>query len=237
MQDSSLPKTTPTPSVQPTTAHKFPASTTAQSSQQSNKKKKPTTKPANKDNSGSSSDEERWLEKIKDPKMMTARQRAMYDRENVDKEFVVPPEALVSLPTGYKEKVLTAEAIERAQVKSAKRKMLADEKREKDKRKTMDRLLKKQESKLNRVNKSRQLKPGVPIITYKSTREGCLLILPPDFNLQLGGGAPHTQDESEKKSPLCGVCQKESRRYDCSKTNVPLCSLQCYQENLRRVIV
>lgn len=38
--------------------------------------------------------------------MMTARQRAMYDRENnAEKDFMVPPETLMSLPTGYKEKV------------------------------------------------------------------------------------------------------------------------------------
>jgi INO80 complex subunit B len=38
-----------------------------------------------------------------------------------------------SLPVGYKEKVMTAEAIQKAALKSQKRKQLADEKREKDK--------------------------------------------------------------------------------------------------------
>jgi hypothetical protein len=37
------------------------------------------------------------------------------------------------LPVGYKEKVMTAEAIQKAALKSQKRKQLADEKREKDK--------------------------------------------------------------------------------------------------------
>lgn len=61
-----------------------------------------------------SSDEERWLKAIetgkldevddelkkitkKDPKMMTARQRAMFDRKTDNKEFI---EELVALPSG-----------------------------------------------------------------------------------------------------------------------------------------
>jgi len=39
----------------------------------------------------------------------------------------------ISLSVGYKEKVMTAEAIQKAALKSQKRKQLADEKREKDK--------------------------------------------------------------------------------------------------------
>lgn len=66
-----------------------------------------------KDDPGSS-DEERWLKAIetgkldevddelkkitkKDPKMMTARQRAMFDRKTDNKEFT---EELVALPSG-----------------------------------------------------------------------------------------------------------------------------------------
>lgn len=65
---------------------------------------------------------------------MTARQRAMYERNTDSKEFNPANEMLMSLPTGYKEKVMTAEAIQKAQLKSQKRKQLADEKREKDKK-------------------------------------------------------------------------------------------------------
>lgn len=73
----------------------------------------------NKDEPGSS-DEERWLKAIetgkldevddelkkitkKDPKMMTARQRAMFDRKTDNKEFT---EELVALPSGIFELVL-----------------------------------------------------------------------------------------------------------------------------------
>lgn len=63
---------------------------------------------------------------------MTARQRAMFERKT-DTEPNPAVEQLMSLPTGYKEKVMTAEAIQKAALKSLKRKQLADEKREKDK--------------------------------------------------------------------------------------------------------
>lgn len=70
---------------------------------------------SNKDDPGSS-DEERWLKAIetgkldevddelkkikkKDPKTMTARQRAMFDRKSDNKEFI---EELVALPSGIK---------------------------------------------------------------------------------------------------------------------------------------
>lgn len=63
---------------------------------------------------------------------MTARQRAMFERKT-DTEPHPGVEQLMSLPTGYKEKVMTAEAIQKAALKSLKRKQMADEKREKDK--------------------------------------------------------------------------------------------------------
>lgn len=123
---------------------------------------------------------------------------------------------------------MTAEAIERAQVKSAKRKQLADQKREKDRQKTMDRLLKKQESKMNKVSKTKQQRPGVPIITYKSTDEGSVVMFPANYDLGFGEGVP-TRTPPDPK--LCVMCDTP-KRYNCSKTNLPLCSFKCYKENL-----
>ncbi|XP_011337111.1 INO80 complex subunit B isoform X2 [Ooceraea biroi] len=152
--------------------------------------------------SGTSSEEERWLDAIesgkleevddelkkikpKDPKLMTARQRAMFERKT-DTEPNSGIEQLMSLPTGYKEKVMTAEAIQKAALKSLKRKQLADEKREKDKKKTMERLLKKQESKASKIiSKGKLSRRQVPLVTYRLTIEGSSISLPPgeDFPL------------------------------------------------------
>lgn len=190
--------------------------------------------------SGTSSEEERWLDaiesgkleqvddelkKIKDPKLMTARQRAMYER-SIEKD--VPCDALLALPTGYKEKVLTAEALEKAQLKSQKRKQLADEKREKDKRKTMDRLLKKQESKVTKVSKNRVAKVSVPVISYhNSAAHGPMLCFPKDAHFPL-------QPQKQTDPPVvvfCAICKDNQKRYNCSKTNIPLCSFKCYLAN------
>ncbi|XP_011175516.1 INO80 complex subunit B isoform X2 [Solenopsis invicta] len=196
--------------------------------------------------SGTSSEEERWLDAIesgkleevddelkkikpKDPKLMTARQRAMFERKT-DTEPNPGVEQLMSLPTGYKEKVMTAEAIQKAALKSLKRKQLADEKREKDKKKTMERLLKKQESKASKVvSKGRLSKRQVPLVTYRLTIEGSSISLPPGENFPLSPA----KERSPPKQILCGVNQcKNLKKYSCSKTGMPLCSLKCYKANL-----
>ncbi|KAM0732416.1 INO80 complex subunit B [Formica fusca] len=214
----------------------FPKATTKKKIPKSNKGK----------DSGTSSEEERWLDAIesgkleevddelkkikpKDPKLMTARQRAMFERKT-DTEPNSGVEQLMSLPTGYKEKVMTAEAIQKAALKSLKRKQLADEKREKDKKKTMERLLKKQESKASKViSKGRLSKQQVPLVTYRLTIEGSSISLPPGEDFPL---CP-TKEKIPPKQILCGVNQcGNPKRYSCSKTGVPLCSLQCYKTNL-----
>lgn len=172
-------------------------------------------------------DDELKKMKLKDPKMMTARQRAMYER-GTDKESN-PGEVLLALPSGYKEKVMTAEAIQKAALKSQKRKQLADEKREKDKKKTMERLLKKQESKnLRNTHKSR-VKSSEPMIVYKNTID--------EISLTLPFGVPFPMEEKYPMTlPKIVTCSIEGcenvKKYNCSRTGVPLCSLECYKNNI-----
>lgn len=172
--------------------------------------------------------------KPKDPKMMTARQRAMYDRGN-DKEPSPGGEVLLALPSGYKEKVMTAEAIQKAALKSQKRKQLADEKREKDKKKTMERLLKKQESKiLKGAPKCKTFRKAVPHITYRNTKDGIIVLMPPDVDYPIQ--AKYALDPP--KPVICGFSDCTNlKRYSCSRTGVPLCSLNCYQKNLLNVVL
>lgn len=196
--------------------------------------------------SGTSSEEERWLDAIesgkleevddelkkikpKDPKLMTARQRAMYER-NTDKEANLGSELLMALPTGYKEKIMTAEAIQKAQLKSQKRKQMADEKREKDKKKTMERLLKKQDSKsVMKANRNRFTKSQLPMITYVNTVEGATISLPPNVEFPLQPQKPI----DPPKPIICGIPNCTNvKRYNCSKTNIPLCSYRCYKMNV-----
>lgn len=202
--------------------------------------------------SGTSSEEERWLvaiesgkleqvddelKKIKDPKLMTARQRAMYER-NIDKEpspgsgACSGGDTLKSLPIGSKEKILSAEAIEKAQLKSQKRKQMADEKREKNKRETRDRLLKKQETKVTKMIKSKMIvKVEAPVVSYYMGTTGAYVSFPKDFEIPIKTQLPRPPPPPIQ---LCGICNEDKKRYNCSKTNVPLCSIQCYKLNLER---
>ncbi|KAK9891804.1 hypothetical protein WA026_016600 [Henosepilachna vigintioctopunctata] len=188
-----------------------------------------------------SSDEERWLTAIesgkledvddelkkikpKDPSLMTARQRAIYDRGSEGNTQSIP--TLMSLPTGYKEKVMTAEAIQKAAIKSQKRKQLADEKREKDKKKTMDRLLKKQDSKAAKMSRSKVMKTSVPVILYKQNLEATSMYFP-ENELPVFNSVTNTRPALKYCSMECG----NLRKYACSITGVSLCSLECYNKN------
>lgn len=198
--------------------------------------------------SGTSSEEERWLtaiesgkleevedvelRKMKDPKLMTARQRAMYDRNNETESAPGFTETLIALPTGYKEKEKpqTAEEIQKAALKILKRKQQADEKREKDKKKTMERLLKKQESKNRSSAKPKAAKETTPMISYKNTSEGGFIHLPVGVDFPLAAQTP-------KEPPPRQLCAIEGcgqpKVYNCSKTNLPLCSFACYRKNVQ----
>ncbi|XP_022919904.1 INO80 complex subunit B [Onthophagus taurus] len=192
-----------------------------------------------------SSDEERWLTAIesgkledvddelkkikpKDPALMTARQRAMYDRGLETSSGGTP--TLMSLPTGYKEKVMTAEAIQKAAIKSQKRKQMADEKREKDKKKTMERLLKKQESKVAKSVKAKTSKTSAPVVIYRQNVFGRTLTFPENMDFPL----KDCRIKEPPKPVLCSMNCGGLKRYSCSKTGVPLCSFECYKSNLKK---
>ncbi|OWR55332.1 INO80 complex subunit B isoform X1 [Danaus plexippus] len=211
----------------------------------------PKKKKAKGKDSGTSSEEERWLDAIKsgkleevdeelkkikpkDPKMMTARQRAMYER-GTDKDTGLGGEVLLALPSGYKEKVMTAEAIQKAALKSQKRKQMADEKREKDKKKTMDRLLKKQDSKnLKNAQKGKPIRKVEPMIVYKNSNAEIYLTFPPGIPFPLENKPPR-----EVPKPIkCSIKDCDNiKKYNCSKTGVPLCSLECYKKNMEIISV
>lgn len=201
-------------------------------------------KKRSKDKDGVSSDEERWLDalesgkleemddelkkiKPKDPKLMTARQRAMYERGS-ESAPSQSNETLLALPSGYKEKVMTAEAIQKAQLKSQKRKQQADEKREKDKKKTMERILKKQETK---QPKSASIKPNKdvpPLVSYKQTLDATTLF----FHNDVGCLMEPRKARDPPKPVFCSMGCGNRKKYSCAQTGAPLCSLRCYRKNI-----
>lgn len=195
------------------------------------------------------SEEERWLDAIesgkleevddelkrmKNPRLMTARQRAMLEKEKktdgTDDAFpVIPAEPLLSLPSGFKEKVVTKEMLAKKAMKTQKRREQAQEKREEDKKKTVDRLLKKQDSKVGKISRLKFSKKEIPMYSYINNQEMVSLSVPVAFPFPM-----EAQSERKKQGvKLCGVlgCSNQ-KKYSCSKTGVPLCSLQCYKVNI-----
>lgn len=207
--------------------------------QKSNSKKK-----KSKDKETPSSDEERWLDalesgkleemddelkkiKPKDPKLMTARQRAMYERGSESAPNAAN-DTLLALPSGYKEKVMTAEAIQKAALKSQKRKQQADEKREKDKKKTMERILKKQETKQPKTHNFRMNKDVPPLVSYKQNLEATTMF----FHQDLGVLIDEKRAMEPPKPVFCAMGCGNLKKYACAQTRAPLCSLKCYRKNI-----
>lgn len=86
---------------------------------------------------------------------------------------------------GYREKILTPEMLQKKAIKSQKRKQQADEKRENDKKRTMERLLKKHESKSKSNSKGRMAKKDVNNIIYISKDNNVSLLFPEGMDFPL----------------------------------------------------
>lgn len=127
---------------------------------------------------------------------------------------------------------MTAEAIQKAAIKSLKRKQLADEKREKDKKKTMERLLKKQDSKAAKQAKSKVVKSSIPAIVYKQNMEKTVMLFPEGFDYPLQCNKILQIPEKKYCCMDCGNLKK----YSCSRTGNPLCSLDCYKRHLLSMV-
>ncbi|BFZ19052.1 hypothetical protein BsWGS_22091 [Bradybaena similaris] len=190
---------------------------------------------AGSDDQYETSDEERWLDALekgnlnnygdigkKDPALLTARQKALLHGSQSD--------ALLQLPSGYKTVELTDEQKRRRQEKARRRRQQANEKIENDKNQTVDKLLKKQDSKNKRVAKARGGKrSNSPRVVYRNALDRITICLPPDVTFPLSPQTASPYPETE----LCAVdgCRNKKTSV-CSKTLVPVCSLQCYKKNL-----
>ncbi|XP_059166032.1 INO80 complex subunit B-like [Physella acuta] len=181
------------------------------------------------------SDEEKWLDALekgnldsyselakKDPSLLTARQKALLHGSQQDE--------LLQLPSGYKTVELTDEQKKKRQEKAKRRRQQANEKMENDKNQTVHKLLKKQDSKNKRAGKPRGGKRSTaPRIVYRNRLDGIYIHLPPDvpFPLTPQQAPPYPEPK------LCGVNGCTNLRTSiCSKTNIPVCSLECYKLNL-----
>lgn len=197
-----------------------------------------------KDDNDGSSEEERWLHAIeagtleevddelkkikqKDPKFMTARQRAMFGKKIEKDDISEQP-----VPRSSKEdvKIVSEKDADRVR-KNLKRKQLADKKRENDKKKTMEKLLRKTGNKSGKFAPKLRPKRTIPLILCVKTANLSEINLPVGYEFPLKAKKSIPYPTAEK----CGVpgCGND-KKYKCSVTGVPLCSLKCYKLNLSR---
>jgi len=156
------------------------------------------------------------------PRNLTVRQR--FKLEGIDSE-----DNLLSLDFGGKRKSETKENLAEKALKAQKRRNQESEKKEKIKKKTMDTLLKKKDAKIANFNKvTKPNNDNVPKISYVQNSSSTSLTFPScswEYPLK-------SQSGLEPPSPVsCCVCSTQ-KKYNCSKTGQPLCSLECYKINL-----
>eukprot|EP00105_Crassostrea_gigas_P004796 XP_011418138.1 PREDICTED: INO80 complex subunit B [Crassostrea gigas] len=165
-------------------------------------------------------DDSGMLKRSKDPKLMTARQRALIHGQQAE---------LLQLPSGYKTVELTEEQVEKRQQRAKKRRQQAQEKREKDKKQTLDRLLKKQEAKSKGPKMKGSRRSNVPRVRYINNKSEISISVPTGIQFPF----PPQRATPPKQAISCGVggCTNQ-KKYSCSKTGTPLCSLDCYKKNL-----
>lgn len=185
-----------------------------------------------------SDDERQWLDaleagtlddsgavkkKEKDPSLLTTRQKALLHGRQDNQ--------LLELPSGYRVPELTEEQIQRRQLRAKKRREQAYEKREKAKKQTVERLLKKQDTKTKGLKFRGNRRSRVPAFRYINKAD-CITLSTP-----LGYSFPFPSQKI-KPAPAVKRCGAPGcgnpKKYNCSKTGIPLCSLECYKKNLSR---
>jgi INO80 complex subunit B len=198
-----------------------------------------------------SDEEDEELKIMKDPKLMTRRQRALLESQTLKKnqEAMRVKELESAKKARLQERSsLDDEDLERMRVKATRRRQQAEEKKEEDKKQTIDRLLKKKDnsqkkgrelqSKSGRTagttTRSKQKLNQVPKMTYLNNEKGIYIVFPgtdiPDLGLPIKAEAFATipKDDEHLVCAQKGCGQK--RKYLCSKSKLPCCSLACYKE-------
>ncbi|XP_003384124.2 PREDICTED: INO80 complex subunit B-like isoform X1 [Amphimedon queenslandica] len=162
-----------------------------------------------------------YLPQAKDPNAMTARQRSMLGSKE---------EELLELPLMKmkSDEIESEEMLLKKTERNKKRRLQAIKRREKHKADTVQKLLQKQSTKKKDDDKKQAPQVlGPHIRYYDHVTKGTSLSVTP--GLQFPIHRPVSSPLPPPARPLCSVCSSNPKRYSDSKTNQPLCSLQCYR--------
>uniref|UniRef100_A0A1A7Y1I7 INO80 complex subunit B n=1 Tax=Iconisemion striatum TaxID=60296 RepID=A0A1A7Y1I7_9TELE len=179
-------------------------------------------------------EEERWLDALEkgelddngelkkevDESLLTARQKALLHKQQT--------QPLLELPMGYKEKEMTAEMMQKREERARKRRLQAAKKAEENKNQTIERLTKTSKAKIKSLKERKSKLNQCPMVRYGDSAQGITISFP------TGVSAPVPAPPCPPPASLnCGVSGCSNfKKYSCSKTGVPLCSLECYRRNL-----
>uniref|UniRef100_A0A671MVB8 INO80 complex subunit B n=1 Tax=Sinocyclocheilus anshuiensis TaxID=1608454 RepID=A0A671MVB8_9TELE len=174
---------------------------------------------------GPMDEEERWLGALEkgelddngelkkdiDESLLTARQKALLHKQQ--------SQPLLELPMGYKEKELTAEMMQKREERARKRHLQATKKAEENKNQTIERLTKTSKAKIKSMKERRSKQAQLPMVMYSSNVQGSAVSYPAGISV-----------------PTCSMSGCSNlKKYSCSKTGTPLCSLVFYRKNLMLV--
>ncbi|XP_067303254.1 INO80 complex subunit B [Pseudorasbora parva] len=180
-------------------------------------------------------EEERWLDALEkgelddngelkkeiDESLLTARQKALLHKQQI--------QPLLELPMGYKEKELTAEMMQKREERARKRRLQAAKKAEENKNQTIERLTKTSKAKIKSMRERKSKQAQVPMVRYSSNGQGAAISYPAGIPVP----EPAAEPASPPKPASCGVSGCSNlKKYSCSKSGTPLCSLECYKKNL-----
>ncbi|XP_072232613.1 INO80 complex subunit B [Leuresthes tenuis] len=183
-------------------------------------------------------EEERWLDALEkgelddngelkkevDESLLTARQKALLHKQQ--------SQPLLELPMGYKEKEMTAEMMQKREERARKRRLQAAKKAEDNKNQTIERLTKTSKAKIKSLKERRSKQSQSPMVRYSDSAQGIAI----SFPAGVSPPAPAPPLPPPPAPENCGVSGcANSKKYSCSKTGVPLCSLECYRRNLQLV--
>ncbi|XP_037244963.1 INO80 complex subunit B [Falco rusticolus] len=181
-------------------------------------------------------EEERWLDALEkgelddngelkkevDESLLTARQKALLHKQQ--------SQPLLELPMGYKAKELTEEMLVKREERARKRRLQAAKKAEENKNQTIERLTKTNKAKVKTLRERRAKQASCPVVHYCNATDRITVSFPAGMALPL---LP-TPAPTVPTPVLCGVAGcSNHKRYACSRTGLPLCSLACYRRNLQ----
>lgn len=166
------------------------------------------------------------LKRETDETLLTARQRALLQKQQTPAVPLYPPAVYPRPPQEMSQEMLV-----KREEKARKRRLQAAKKAEESKKQTIERLTKTSKSRGTKPGSGRKggRQPPCPTVRYQNNAQSITVSYPP--------GVPHpvpTEPPAALPAPqLCGALGcSNPKKYSCSKTQVPLCSLECYHRNL-----